>query len=142
MSDNLVHGQLFGHGELRLSSRPMDYGNVRVYLGSISSSKMSSVKEETYQIAHSLGASSNPQVVANVDYRTVGLLLNPSVANFADACFGSFSAPKVERDHLSVPNSSLTDAVNFHAASVSGWVLTCIHFVSFSLLDNSFMCRF
>ena len=63
---------------------------MRVYLGSSTSSKMSSTKEETYRIARSLGASSNSRVVANVDYHTVGLLPNPSAASFADACSGSF----------------------------------------------------
>ena len=47
---------------------------MRVYSRSNSSSKMNSTKEETYQIAHSLGATSNSRVIANVDYRTVGLL--------------------------------------------------------------------
>ena len=73
-------------------------------------------------------------MVANIDYRTVGLLPNPSVTNFANARAGSFLAPKVERDLLKVPNSSLIEVVNFHAASVSEWVLTCICFVSFLYL--------
>ena len=102
LSDGLVHGQLFGHGQLRLSSRPKDYGDMRVYLGLSSSSEMNSTKEETYRIAHSLGATSNSRVVANVDYRTVGLLPNQSAASFIDACIGSFSAPEVERDLLKV----------------------------------------
>ena len=65
----------------------------------------------------------------------VGLLPNQSVASFADACAGSFSAPEVERDLLKVPNLSLIEAVNFHATSVSGWVLTYIRFVIVFLLD-------
>ena len=76
LSNNWVRGQLIGHGELRLSSQPEDYGDMRVYSSSSSSSEMNSVKEETYRIAHSLGATSNSRVVANVDYRTVGLLPN------------------------------------------------------------------
>ena len=55
-----------------------------------------------------------------MDYRTIGLLLSLSEASFANACAGSFSARKVERDLLKVPNSSLIEAVNFHDASVSG----------------------
>jgi hypothetical protein len=91
---------------------------------------MSSVKEGTYRIVHSLGASSNSWVVANVDYCTVGLLLIPSATSIADVCSGLFLAPKVERDLLKVPNLSLIEATNFHAASVSGWILPCIHFAS------------
>ena len=120
MSDDLVRGQLFGHGELRLSSHPEDYSEMRVYLGSSSSSEMNSMKEETYRIAHSLGVASTLWVIAKVDYRVIGLLLSLSGASFADACAGSFLAPEVERDLLKVPNSSLIEAVNFHAASVSG----------------------
>ena len=93
---------------------------MRVYLGSSSSGEMNSTKQETYRIARSLGAASNSRVVTNMDYRTVGLLPNPSAASFIFACAGSFSAPKVERDLLKVPNLSLIEAVNFHAASVSG----------------------
>ena len=59
LSDGLVHGQLFGHGQLRLSSRPKDYGDMRVYLGLSSSSEMNSTKEETYHIACSLWATSS-----------------------------------------------------------------------------------
>ena len=71
-------------------------------------------------------------MIANVDHRVVGLLSSQSAARFADACVGSFSAPKVERDLLTFPNSSLIEAVNFHAASVSGWVLSCILFIALS----------
>jgi hypothetical protein len=55
LSDKLVGRQLFGHWELRLGSRPEDYGEMRVYSGSCSSGEMNSAKEESYQIAHSLG---------------------------------------------------------------------------------------
>ena len=95
---------------------------MRVYSGSSSSDKMNFVKEETYRIARSLGATLNCWVVANVDYRTVGLLRTPSSTSFVDSCTGSFLAPEVERDLLKVSNSSLIEAVNFHAASVSGWM--------------------
>ena len=141
LSDNLVHGQLFGHGELRLSSRPEDYDDMRVYLGLSSSSEMNSAKEETYQIARSLGAASTSRVIANVDHRTIGLLPNQNEASFTDACAGLFSAPEVERYLLKVPNSSLIEAVNFHVASVSGRVFTCIHFVALFLPGGSFMWR-
>ena len=93
---------------------------MRVYSGSSSSSEMNFVKEETYQIARSLGSVLNSRVIANVDYHTIGLLPTPSMASFVDACAGSFSTPEVERDLLKVSNSSLIEAVNFHAASVSG----------------------
>ena len=102
LTDILVRGQLFGYVELRLGSRPEDYGEMRVYSGTTSSGEMTSAKEETYRIARSLGASSNSRVVANVDYHTVGLLPNQSAASFIDACVGSFSAPEVERDLLKV----------------------------------------
>jgi hypothetical protein len=128
LSDNLAHRQLFGHKDLRLSSRPEDYDDMRVYSGLSSSGKKNSAKEETYQIACSLWAASNSRVIANVDYRTVALLLDQGAANFADACAGAFSSPEVERNLLKVPNSSLIEAVNFHAASVSGRVLTYIRF--------------
>ncbi|CAD6257024.1 unnamed protein product [Miscanthus lutarioriparius] len=87
-SDSLVRGQLFGYGELWLRSRPEDYGEMRVYLGLSSSGEMSSVEEETYHIAHSLGAASSSRVITNVDHHTIGLLPNKVVAEFADACSG------------------------------------------------------
>ena len=142
LSDKLVRGQLFRHGELRLGSHPEDYGEMRVYSGSSSSGEMSSAKEESYRIARSLGAASSSRVIANVDYRVVGLLPGQSGDSFADACARSFSAPELERDLLKVPNMSLIEAVNFHAASVSGWVLTYIHFVALFPYDGSLMCRF
>jgi hypothetical protein len=74
------------------------------------------------------GLRQTPGSLPTLDYRTVALLLDRGAANFADACAGAFSAPKVERDLLKVPNLSLIEAVNFHAASVSGRVLTCIRF--------------
>jgi hypothetical protein len=74
LSDGLVRGPLFGHGELRLSSRLEDYGDMQVYSGSSSSGEMNTAKEETYRIARSLGAPSNSWVIANVDHRAVGLL--------------------------------------------------------------------
>jgi len=89
---------------------------------------MNSTKEETYRIARSLGAVSSSRVIANVDCRTIGLLPNQSAASFAITCAGSFLAPELERDLLKVPNLSIVDAVNFHAASVSGYVFICIHF--------------
>ena len=57
-----------------------------------------------------------------MDYHTVGLLPTLCMASFADACAGLFSAPEVERDLLKVSNSSLIEAVKFHAASISGWM--------------------
>jgi hypothetical protein len=114
---------------------------MRVYSGSSSSGEMNSVKEETYRISHSLGAASNSWVIANVDHHTVGLLLNQSAASFANACAGLFLAPEVERDLLKVPNLSLIEAVNFHAASVNGRVFTYIHFVALFLPGGSFMWR-
>ena len=89
---------------------------------------MNFAKEDTYQIACSLGAASSSQVIANVDYRMIGLLPNLGAASFADACVGSFLALELERDLLKVPNLSLVDVVNFHVASVSGYVFICIHF--------------
>jgi hypothetical protein len=141
LSDDLVCGQLFGHGELRLSSRPGDYGDMQVYSGLSSSGKMNSAKEETYRIACSLGAVLSSRVIANVDYRAIRLLPNPGVASFTDACAGLFSALELRRDLLKVPNLSLIDAVNFHAASVSGYVFICIHFTIYFLPCSSFMCR-
>ena len=58
----------------------------------------------------------------------IGLLPNPSGASFTDVCAGSFLALELERDLLKVPNLSLVDDVNFHAASVSGDVFICICF--------------
>ena len=102
---------------------------------------MNSTKQETYRIARSLGAASNSQVIASVDHHTIGLLPNQSAASFADACVGSFLAPEVERDLLKVPNLSLIEVVNFHAASVSGWVLPYVCFVACFLFGDSLMCR-
>ena len=74
-------------------------------------------------------------------HRMIGLLPNQGVASFVDACVGSFSALELERDLLKVPNSSLIDAVNFHAASVSSYVFICICFAVYFLPCGSFMCR-
>jgi hypothetical protein len=112
---------------------------MQVYSWSSASSKMNSMKEETYRIARSLGAASNSRVIANVDHHTVGLLSNQSAASFVDACAGSFLALEVKRGLLKVPNSSLIEAVNFHAASVSGRVFTYIHFVALFLPGGSFL---
>ena len=56
LADSLVHGQLFGHGELWFCSDPKDYGEIRVYSGSSSLGEITSVKEETYRIARALGS--------------------------------------------------------------------------------------
>lgn len=119
LTESLVHGQLFSHGELQLGSPPGDYGEMRIYSGSSSSGKMTSVKEETYQIARALGAVSNSRVIANVDHRTVGLLPGEAMVAFADACVSSFTALEEDRGLLKVPNSSLMEVVNFHATSIS-----------------------
>jgi hypothetical protein len=128
LTDSLIRRQLFGHGELRLSSRPKDYGKTQVYLGSRSLGDMNSTKEETYRIARALGAPSDSRVIANVDYHTIGLLPDMAAVNFANACARSFSAPEVERDLLKVSYSSLAEAVNFHATSVSAWFFYSICF--------------
>ena len=60
---------------------------------------MNSMKE-SYRIARSLGAASTSRVIANVDYRTIGLLPSLSEASFANAFASSFSAPEVKRDLL------------------------------------------
>ena len=101
---------------------------MRVYSGLSSPGEMNSTKEETYRIARSLGAVSSSRVFANMDYRTINLLPNSGGASLADVCTGSFSALELERDLLKVPNSSLVDVVNFHAASVSGYVFIYIRF--------------
>ena len=64
LTDSLIRGQLFGHGKLRLESRPEDYGEMRVYLGSSSLGEMTPAKEETYRIARVLGVPSNSRVIA------------------------------------------------------------------------------
>ena len=128
LTDSLVRGQLFDHRELRLGSRPEEYGEMRVYSGSSSSSKMNSMKEETYRIARSLGDASNSRVITNVDHRTVGLLPGKAAADFTDACASSFTALEVERDLMRVPKSSLIEVVNFHAASVSTHTFSLICF--------------
>ena len=69
----------------------------------------------------------------------VGLLLIQNVVHFVDACAGSFLAPEVERDLSKTPNSSLIEAVNFHATSVSGWVFSCIRFIVPFLPSVSFI---
>jgi hypothetical protein len=141
LSDSLVRRQLFGHGELWLTSRPGDYDEMKVYSGSSSSGEMSPAKEETYRIARSLGAASSSRVIANADLRTVGLLPDKAVADFADACAGSFVAPEVERDLLKVTDSSLAKAINFHSVSVRTCALfrslvPCFFF-KFSLIFRS-----
>ena len=128
LTDILVRGQLFGYVELRLGSRPEDYGEMRVYSGTTSSGEMTSAKEETYRIASALGAVSNSRVITNVDHRTIGLLPGKATVGFADACAGSVTALEMERDLLKVPNSSLVEAVNFHAASVSTRTFSLICF--------------
>ena len=69
MTNSLIRGQLFGHGKLRLESRPEDYGEMRVYSGSSSSGEMTPAKDETYRIARALGVPLNSWVIAHVDYR-------------------------------------------------------------------------
>ena len=139
LSDSIVHGQFFGHRELRLRSRPEDYGEMRVYSGSSSSGEMNPAKEETYHIACSLGAASNSRVIANVDHHTVGLLLGKIVADFTNAYLGSFTAPEVERDLLRVPNLSLVEAGNFHSLNVSDHAFSCICLVVIFLSNYGFM---
>jgi hypothetical protein len=80
---------------------------------------MTSVKEKTYRIARALEDVSNSRVITNVDHQTIGLLPGEAMIAFIDACAGSFVAPEVERDLLKVPSSSLVEAINFHATSVS-----------------------
>ena len=106
---------------------------MRVYSGSSSSGEMTPAKEKTYQIAHTLGVPLNSRVIAHVDYRIVGLMPNKAATDFVDSCAGSFSALEVERDLLKVSHASLTEAVNFHAASVS--IVTCISLI-FVCLSN------
>ena len=85
---------------MRLSSWPEDYSEMRVYLGSSSSSEMSVTKEETYGIARSLGAASSSRVIVNIDHSTIGLLPDKAAVEFADACAGSFVSLEVEREPL------------------------------------------
>jgi len=47
------------------------------------------------------------------------MLPSKVAVDFPDAYVGLFSALEVERDLLKVPHSSLAEAVNFHAASIS-----------------------
>jgi hypothetical protein len=72
----------------------------------------------------------------------VGLLPDSSGASFADACAGLFSAPEVYRYLLKVPNPSLIEAVNFHAASVSGSLLSSIRSLILFPSGDNFMYRF
>ena len=87
--------------------------------GVISSGKMSYAKEETYRIGHSLGAASRSRVIVNIDHYTIGLLPDRVTTDLADASTGSFTTPEVERELLKVSDSSLAEAVCFHAVSVS-----------------------
>jgi hypothetical protein len=84
--NRLLHGQLFGHGSLRLESRPKDYREMCMYSRSSSSGEMTTAKEKTYKLARALGAPSNSRIIANVDYRVVGLLLEKAAVDFADRC--------------------------------------------------------
>jgi hypothetical protein len=88
---------------------------------------MTTAKEETCKLARALGAPSNSRIIANVDYRAVGLLPEKAAVDFADRCTGSFSAPEVKRDLLTVPHGSLTEAVNFHASGVNFWLITIVY---------------
>jgi len=126
--DSLIHGQLFSHGELRLRSHPKDYGEMQVYSGLSSSGDMNSTKKETYRIAHAIGMLSDSRVIANVDYHIIGLLPDKTAADFTNACARSFLASEVEKGLLKVPQSSLAEAVNFHAASVRARFFSSIHF--------------
>lgn len=119
LTQDVVSGQLFGHVELLLRSRPEDYGEMRVYSGPSSSGEMGSAKEETYRIARSLGIGSWSRLVGNEDYRAVGLLPSQEAVAFADSCSESFAAPELERDILKVPDTTLMEAANYHAISVS-----------------------
>ena len=77
-----------------------------------------------------------------MDHRIIGLLPSKAAVDFANACTGLFTAPEVERDLLKVPNSSLIEAVNFHAASVSTVTLSIVWFSycsSFRILSHDFV---
>jgi len=59
------------------------------------------------------------------------MLPSKVAVDFPDAYVGLFSALEVERDLLKVPHSSLAEAVNFHAASISNKIF--FFFLLFSL---------
>jgi hypothetical protein len=48
ITQEMVDGQLLGHGGLRLGSKPKDYGEIRFYLGPSSSRVIEPTREESY----------------------------------------------------------------------------------------------
>lgn len=132
MTEEVVDGQLLGHGELRLNSRLEDYGEVCFYLGSSSLGEMDLAKEEMYRIARSLGVNSRSRLVGRVDYRVMRMMLSREAVEFADFCGESFSIPELERDILKEPDTALMEATNYHPVSMSlTWILpfTFLYFV-------------
>lgn len=88
LSEDMVQGRLLGFSGLVLAPKPGDYGEMRFYAGSVSSSKLDSLKEESYHIACSLGVLSDADLACGFNFREIGLLPTGSdaVAKFSEFC--------------------------------------------------------
>ena len=119
----MAKGLLLGHGPLILGVKEGDYGEPCFYSGLSLSGETDCMREESYRIACSLGATSEMNLAYNFNFHQIGILPSKdfNAANFAEQCQKALVAPKMERDLLYVEESMLAEATSFHLASVSGF---------------------
>lgn len=111
---------MLGFGRLVLGSKPGDYGEMRFYTGSCSSSELDSTKEESYRLARALGVSSDADLACDFNFCDIGLLPPDRAKSekFSKYCF-HFHIPKVQRDLLEVEDAKLAEASEYHTISLS-----------------------
>lgn len=104
-----------------LGAKEGDYGEPRFYSRLSSSGETNPVREESYRIARSLGATSEVNLACGFNFRKIGILPgeNSNAAKLAEQCHKALVTPKMERDLLEVRDSMLAEAASFHLASVS-----------------------
>jgi len=115
LSPCLAKGLLLGHGPLILGAKEGDYGEPRFYSGLSSSGKTDPAREESYRIAHSLGAASEANLACSFNFCQIGILSgeNFDAARFAEQCHKALVAPEMERDLLQLDDSTLAEAASF-----------------------------
>jgi hypothetical protein len=88
LTPSLAKGLLLGHGPLILGAKEGDYGEPCFYSGLSSLGETDPAREESYQIAHSLGAASEVNLACGFDFRQIGLLPgeNSDAAKFVEHC--------------------------------------------------------
>ena len=85
LDQDMVEEWLLGFDRLVLASKPGDYGEMRFYMGSSSSSEPDSLKEESYRLARSLGVPSDGGMACRFNFHEIGLLptSNAAAAKFS-----------------------------------------------------------